>query len=214
MIINMVVNIDASTIEQQIAFTCNYANHCLWLSHCLLRRSPITWSSFWRTQWCWIWNNCINIIGQINMNRLCMMNVPEVEQLDGVWVPDGCVGGLTVAVILTEWAQEQHNLSKNWERTFKKKLPAFYGRKKPNAVVQIYAHLWGELVCCNISLLCHNCSFSLGGVAHRQHNKMLTCSVPQLHKPQRNGSFDLKCILNQVFSWLAGQVQTNSFWWH
>ena len=134
------------------------------------------------------------------------MNVPEVEQLDGVWVPDGCVGGLTVAVILTEWAHEQHNLSKNWERTFKKKLPAFYGRKKPNAVVQIYAHLWGELVCCNISLLCHNCSFSLGGVAHRQHNKMLTCSMPQLHTPQRNGSFDLKCILNQVFSWLAGQV--------
>ena len=37
------------------------------------------------------------------MHRLCMMNVPEVEQLDGVWVKEGCVGELTVAVILTEW---------------------------------------------------------------------------------------------------------------
>ena len=60
------------------------------------------------------------------MHRLCVMNVPEVEQLDRVWVTDGCVGGLTVAVILTKWVHEQHNLSKNWERTFKKKLPAAF----------------------------------------------------------------------------------------
>ena len=99
------------------------------------------------------------------------------------------------------------------ERGLQEKLPAFHG-KKPIAVVQTFAHLWGELVCCNIFLFCHNCSFSLGGVGHRQRNKMLTCWMPQLRTPQRNGSFDLKCILNQVFSWLTGQVQMNCIWWN
>ena len=61
--------------------------------------------SAWRT-WSWIWNDCINI--KVNFNEFIMhshfiINVPEVEQLDeaGVWVTDACVGGLTVAAILT-----------------------------------------------------------------------------------------------------------------
>ena len=56
--------------------------------------------------WSKIWNDYINITVNFNqsiMHSHCIINVPEVEQLDGagVWVTDACVGGLTVAAILT-----------------------------------------------------------------------------------------------------------------
>ena len=40
------------------------------------------------------------------------INVPEVEQLDGVgvWVTATCAGGLTVAAILTECTSRGHFL--------------------------------------------------------------------------------------------------------
>ena len=42
------------------------------------------------------------------MHSHCIIDVPEAEQLDGVgaWVTDACVGGLTVAAILTAQIHE------------------------------------------------------------------------------------------------------------
>ena len=92
--------------KKQFALTCSCMQaNCLKPNCSLLRRSLCAWSPFWRTcSWDLKWLHYYSSkFSQSIMHSHCIINVPEVEQLDGVgvWVTDPCVGRLTVAAILT-----------------------------------------------------------------------------------------------------------------
>ena len=111
-----------------------------WTAACSEGDCVLDLLSGWRT-----WSRiCINITVnfiQSIMHSHCIINVPEVEQLDGagVWVTDACVGGLTVAAILTAQIHKSllhHCMTrKNGQRTFEKSIETI-PNKKFNATLE------------------------------------------------------------------------------